>query len=299
MSIVYWRFRLSPKILLAFTIKPIFISGLAFKFSRTRQVKTFTGLGYTFVYDSFLSRVLRLGLSVSLSANDILIAQNSEDKQVLESFTGNRRAIGLIKGSGVTLKEFVCDTPKKVVHKRILWVGRLISQKGIQLLLDNFILVEDYLASNGLTLTLVVDIDQNNPDRLNEKILDGALQSKVFNVLYSPQSMAEIYQNHDILLNFSFREGLSRVILEAMAAGLGIYTNNNPGCHEMITKTSINNVSSNQTIPDLLKYLDNFYSLNSEEREIMSLLNSKNIINNYGSDSVGQSFHNLILKTKI
>ncbi len=115
-------------------------------------------------------------------------------------------------------------------HIELLFVGRFVKQKGLDVLLGALGTLHSDL---NWRLTLVGD----GPELKSLKMLanDLGIASKTtFKPWTDKKSLADIYGGADIFLLPSRDEGMSNVLLEAMAAGLPVIGTTVPGTTEVI-----------------------------------------------------------------
>jgi glycosyltransferase involved in cell wall biosynthesis len=139
----------------------------------------------------------------------------------------------MVLGSGVQSTGLATT---QVIHKeslKLLYVGRLLKSKGINTTISIFEQLR--LRNTSVTLTIAGKIDEDNPDSLTEAEL-SELKSKVgVNYLGFVSDMDSVYKECNVLLFPStYREGVPRVILEALKNGLTLVTRDMPGCKETI-----------------------------------------------------------------
>nr|WP_321459142.1 glycosyltransferase [uncultured Vibrio sp.] len=156
-----------------------------------------------------------------------------------------RAAVGLPDdrvsgGIGVDLNYF--NTQKIFNNNEVfnlLYVGRLIEDKGV---LD-VIATLRYLIKKGkkVNLSLVGDIYANNPTSLsNQDVLRLEKEfGEVVNFVGFSQNVKQWYEQSDILLLPSRREGFPVCVMEANAMGLPAICYDVPGCSDAI-KSDVN-----------------------------------------------------------
>lgn len=198
---------------------------------RKKRVAVITGLGYAFVNSNIMNKVRRLVIAffyrVAEKRMDI-ITQNPDDLMDLGLKAGK-----VILGSGVRKPKIVVKEKNDFSHLKLLYVGRLLKSKGVDEAINTFKALR--ASGNNVKLAIAGDIDSNNPDSISLSELNRIKMIEDLNYLGHVQNMEEVYQDSDILVFPSiYREGIPRVIIEAMSFGLTIVTKNVPGCKETI-----------------------------------------------------------------
>lgn len=221
-------------VVLSFRFIPNVLNYLvSFRNSDVKRVAVITGLGFAFTEEknsigAIVQRNL-IKLFYRLASRRVqIVAQNPDDLADLGIKNGK-----VVLGSGV---ERIDPKADQVIHTdslKLLYVGRLLKSKGINTTISTFEQLK--LRNSSVTLTIAGTIDKDNPDSLTEAEL-SVIKSKVgVNYLGFVSNMDSVYKECNILLFPStYREGVPRVILEALKHGLTIVTRDMPGCKETI-----------------------------------------------------------------
>ncbi len=221
-------------IIQTFDTKPAFLLPLALLKTKTPIVRTITGLGTIFMSKSFHSFVLRNVYFILhfIVRNRIskTIFQNKDDKDIyLGKKLINQENHTLILSSGIELNNITQRA--KRINKRFIFicVARLVYEKGI----INLIEAARICANKGYNFKYqIVGPLEENSKRLNEDILKQ--YDDIVDRLGSRTDVMELLVNADAFILPTFREGFSRVLLEAAAVGLPSITTNVPGVGEII-----------------------------------------------------------------
>lgn len=231
-----------PDLVHHFTIKACVYGTLAAKSSRIyRVVNSITGLGHLFVGRRKRTRLLRRALkpvykAVFTAKRSTVVFQNAEDQERLIQLgiTDGERA-RLIHGSGVDIEHFkpTEDSAGKFHDPvKLLFPSRLIKEKGIYDVLKAFLALRE----NGEAIELLIagDIDDGNRSSLSKEDLSALRNDSQIKLLGHVNDMRSLYANSDIIILPSWREGLSRSLIEAAAMERAIVTTDVPGCREVI-----------------------------------------------------------------
>lgn len=227
-----------PDIVHHVAMKPSLHGSIAAKLARVPKViNALTGLGYLFINDSAKAKILRhciiqLFRTLWRSPNYHLIVQNQDDYKKFSKILGTSN-IHLIRGSGVDTKTF--SPPSKRSHHmppKVVLVSRLLWDKGVGELIDAARILKT--RNIQMELSLYGMPDPKNPASIPESILNGWVQQGLCQWKGATQEVSKIYQDADIAVLPSYREGLPKSLLEAAACGLPIITTDVPGCHEIV-----------------------------------------------------------------
>lgn len=170
-----------------------------------------------------------------LSRCNTLLACGNNVKKNLENFISSNRIIVLnnatraqnnaIQNIGTLENQCNIETDINV----ILTIGRLISDKGYEYLIDAF---NNVLLHHPNTVLLIAG-DGPDRDKLDKKITTLGLIGKV-RLLGNVSNVYGLYKRANIYVNSSLREGLPMTLLEAMSYGKAIIATNVGGNGELI-----------------------------------------------------------------
>lgn len=248
MALSLWRTRqtlrrtileIRPALIHSFTLTSILLTWLA---CPARQeivrVNAVTGLGFAFTGQSTAHRslqaVLRLFLRRALSGKGaITIVQNPTDKAFLIDRLGlPRDSVYLIAGSGVDTRRFVPRPRGGDGPVRVGFVGRLLEDKGIR----EFVAAARRLAGSSPPVEFLAagTLDSGNPASIGEsELAQWKLEGHV-RFVGQIEDMPAFLSELDVFVLPSYREGLSRSLIEAGACGLPSVTTDVPGCRDVV-----------------------------------------------------------------
>jgi len=237
---IYRRER--PDLVHHFTIKACLYGTIAAKGARVyRVINAVTGLGHVFLGTRKRSRVLRKVIKPVYTAafkarRATVVFQNADDQETLIQLgiTDGERA-RLICGSGVDIERFkpTHDSAGQFHDSlRVLFPSRLIREKGTSELLGAC----RQLWDEGLALELLVagEPDSGNRSALSEIELADLHADPRIRCLGHVDDMQALYAASDIVVLPSWREGLSRALIEAAAMERPIITTDVPGCRDVV-----------------------------------------------------------------
>lgn len=228
----------SPDIVHHVALKPILLGALAARLvGLHRVVNAVVGGGYAFSSGRLLARLIRplviTGLKLLLNPQGSKVV--FENKDDLESFS----RIGLVRipdsvlipGAGVDPGQFrpsvgAHDPPVVVLVARLLW------DKGV----GEFVEAARMLRQRDVSARFVI---LGEPDPENRACIDAATidywKVKGIVELWGFRSdIPQVLAASSIACLPSYREGLPKSLLEAMAAGLPCVSTDVPGCREVV-----------------------------------------------------------------
>jgi teichuronic acid biosynthesis glycosyltransferase TuaC len=117
--------------------------------------------------------------------------------------------------------------------KKLVFIGNLIFTKGIHVLINAL----SILRKQGHVFSLIIIGDGKYRAKLEELVVQLELQDYVsFLGLKSPDDIVELLPEYDILVQPSFIESFSIVLIEAMAAGLPVIATRCGGPEYIVSK---------------------------------------------------------------
>lgn len=231
-----WQVR--PDVLHLVTIKPVLYGCLAARLAPVKGVVcAVSGLGFVFmtkgvkavVLRTFVKNLYRLALRRKRLK---VIFQNPDDRDVLLDIKAVAPAqVEMIRGSGVDLSLYEVK-PEPADIPVVCFTARLIKDKGIH----EFIDAAKMLRRKRVAAYFVVagDIDPGNPTSVSLSDLEQWRNEGVVDILGYQKDVATLFNNVNLVVLPSYREGLPKVLVEAAAAGRAVVTTDVPGCRDAI-----------------------------------------------------------------
>jgi glycosyltransferase involved in cell wall biosynthesis len=232
-------FRLKPDLVHLLTIKPVVWGGIAARLAGVPAVVcSVTGLGQVFTGRGVGLRIIR-GLVTFLyrlatnHKNMRVIVQNKGDSKVLEEAGAVEPGLlRLIRGSGVSLSEFVFS-PLPSGDILAVLPARLIWDKGIGEFVEAARNVRKSLPE--ARFVLVGDTKPSNPRAVPAKTIRGWEEEGIIEWWGRSTDMPSVYaQARVVCFPSTYGEGVPKVLLEAAATGRPVIACDIPGCREFI-----------------------------------------------------------------
>tara|TARA_B100001989_G_C24527077_1_gene459297 strand:- start:130 stop:1266 length:1137 start_codon:yes stop_codon:yes gene_type:complete len=232
-----------PDLIHNFTIKACLYGTIASKFTNVKYViNSITGLGHLFINNSVLIRIVRFFLKpiysfIFNSSGSKMIFENFEDQEffIKIGIIKNSKNTFLIEGSGVDSEFFKPSENVKFESSgpiKLLFPSRLILEKGI----EEVLVAHNQLLKKGENIQLYIagEIDYGNRSSINKKFRQKINQNKNIFLLGHRSDMREVFSKSDIVVLPSWREGLSKSLIEAGSMEKPIVTTDTPGCRNII-----------------------------------------------------------------
>jgi len=229
----------NPTLVHLISIRPIILGLSASIFlKKIKIINSITGLGSIFLSKSYKFNILKFIIILFLFFNLkrkylSIIVQNKDDAIFCQkTLKCSRRKIFIIKGSGVDTNYFLYKDEPHNTNIVLTFAGRLIKDKGIEVLIDAF--EKASKETSKLTLLIAGNIDNDNPSAITKEYLLKKLEkNKNISWLGEVTDIKKLWENTNIAILPSRREGLPKSLLEAAAIGRSIIATDVPGCREI------------------------------------------------------------------
>ncbi|UVO49857.1 glycosyltransferase family 4 protein [Sphingomonas sp. SUN019] len=225
-----------PDVTLAYTQKPIIYAGIAHRILRRgRFFPMVTGLGYVFSDPGrrpWLRRMVAQLYRTAVANAPTVIAFNTDDRDDLlrNVIIDDRHKVVLVPGSGVDIVRF-SQQPVPGGEMVFLLIARLLHDKGLREFVAAAAIVRRQYPT--ARFQLLGPFDPNpaaiSPTELAQWRADGIIE-----YLGETRDVRPHLAACSVFVLPSYREGIPRTVLEAMATGRAIVTTDAPGCRETV-----------------------------------------------------------------
>tara|TARA_X000000950_G_C13902480_1_gene655413 strand:+ start:2176 stop:3291 length:1116 start_codon:yes stop_codon:yes gene_type:complete len=282
-----------PIIVLSYTIKPNIYSSLVCKLLKINCICTLTGLGSTFINGGLLKQITFLLYKFSKSKNTNYIFQNIDDKNIFKEqsiITNNNFKI--IPGSGIDVKQYGNIKSKINLHFTFLVIARLITHKGI---------FEYYEAAKKLKKThknfkfiLIGDYNSKDKYSISDDLYNKIRKKDILNYQNYSDNVSNIISNSDCVILPSYREGMSKSLLEAAYLKKPLLATNVPGCKEIVINNKNGFLFKRGNINDLASKMIKISRMNNRKLKSFGIFSYNHVKQNFTSDIINKLYIDLI-----
>ena len=257
----------NPSLIYAVSHRSIFLARIANLFMKKKSVYAISGMGSLFS----VKPNLKLGLKNSIlqilviyiyrylirSNKSNFLLQNKDDLEFLinSKITKHERSF-LIHGNGLEDSKFSKFKPpySKITF---IMIARLLRDKGvIEFLLAANKVLENYHNQN-IEFKLYGDIDEANFNSLNfsdiQPYLSPAIKYEGFT-----SNIQDSITNSSVIVLPSYREGFSKVLMEAQACSRPVITSNVIGCKDAIIDNETGYLVEPMSVDGLVNKMEKF-----------------------------------------
>ncbi len=242
LNLFYAYLKYKPDLVHHFTIKPCIYGGTVARLLGVKNViNHITGLGPSFYtsrkkinYINMLFKPIYKYAFSNRKNNTLNIFHNNSDKYtfIKKGITSNKLSI-TIEGSGVDAEHFKNKSNLKIrKYTNVLFPARIIKEKGVIELIKA---CQDLWKEKfKFKLNIAGEIDKQNNSHINNSTYKNLIKNPNIIFLGKSNDMADIYKKMDMVVLPSWREGLSKSLLEAASMSLPIITTDVPGCNDIV-----------------------------------------------------------------
>ncbi len=255
------------------------------KFRKKRRFSIFSFL-FSCFWDITIGRKI-------LDYADRILPWTNDSKKYMESIAKDKNKIMPIS-AGIDTNLFCLNRTKKYIPNNIV---RLLMVARIHPVKDHYTLLRalKYLKNNSFLkfeISLLGNGENILKNKIKKQIEDYGLEGKVFfkdKVCY--EDMAEIYNNHDVLILPSKSEAVGMVIPEAMACGLPVVVSDNVGAKDYVVKGENGLIFKTGDHIDLANKIKEISEMNIEE---MGKSAANHIARNYNIEKTTDNFYEIL-----
>ncbi|WP_156840062.1 glycosyltransferase family 4 protein [Novosphingobium aquimarinum] len=223
-----------PDAMLGYTIKPNVYGSLAARSLGVPTLNNISGLGTGFMRKGMLNRVVRGLYHVGLARAHTVFFQNPEDLAQFEALGLVRKSqTMLLPGSGIDLDRFA-----KAPHRsgdaplRFLLIARMLWDKGVGEFVEA---ARDVRRDHPeVRFSLLGGLGVANRTAIPADTVEGWVREGIVEYCPPVDDVRGMIADSDVVVLPSYREGTSRVLLEASALGRPMITTDVPGCRDVV-----------------------------------------------------------------
>lgn len=243
------------------------------------------GVGSVFMDGGFKNRLVRCVLKIqyrfALKKSKKIFFQNKDDYELFKNnkLIGNKDCV-FLHGSGVNLD--VYKYKKITAHESILYIGRLVRDKGIMEYLEACRILKS--KHPQLRCMLVGPLD-SNPSAINRDDLMRYIDDGVIEYFGEQKDVRPYIEQCTAIVLPSYREGTPKSVLEAMAVGRPVVTTDAPGCRETVIDgyngylTQVKNIKDTVNKIEKLLYKSDIDAMSLNSRKLCEELFDVNKVN--------------------
>ena len=257
--------RIKPDRIIHYTHKPNIYGTIAAWINGIPSISVITGLGYSFIHKGFANQVARILYKLVGRLTTIMVFENKDDQRLfndlglVKSFKTKS-----IKGCGVDT-EFFKPTYNGIDSDETIFtfIGRLLKDKGIVEFVES---AKEIKKRYPDTIFQVLgDFDEGNPSTISKEQLLKWIHSGTITYDGFVKDVRPHIAHSDCIVLPSYREGMPRIVLEAMSMGKPVITTDTPGCRETVENGINGFIVKPKSVSSLTNGIKKFLDLSENE----------------------------------
>lgn len=256
-----------PDYIFHYTIKPNIYGSLASRLLGIRSAAMITGLGYVFSNNTFTNKLARLLYKFGLffSEKVFVLNQNNLKTVLSHHIASEKKLIWLKGGEGVDLKKYKQQPYPSNARVRFLMIARILYEKGYAEYVETAKALKDQCDF------YIMGALDSNPAAVPAAVLEDDVKAGYIKHIPFSINVAKEVAQTDCIVHPSYHEGLSRVLMEALAFGRPIICSDIPGCQETVIDGENGFLCKPKDCISLINACQKFIKLPDKDRQHMGI----------------------------
>ena len=286
---------IQPDIILHYTIKPNIYGTLAAGFLEIPTINNISGLGTVFLNDKLSSKIARRLYRIALRFSKKVFFQNNEDmalfikKNLLKKEIAER-----IPGSGIDTEKFKAPP---CISKTVtfLLIARLIKDKGILEYIEAIRIIKK--EHKEVRFQIVGGLYEANPTAVKKEELEEWIKEGLIEHINHTDKIKDYISKASCIVLPSYREGLSRSLLEAASMSRPIVTCDVPGCRDVVEDGVNGFLCKVRDAKSLANAISKIIALSASQRKSLGQNGREKIIAEFSDDIIIKKYITTIQET--
>ena len=287
--------KIAPDVILHFTIKPNIYGSFVASLLKIPSINTINGLGSGIIKNNFLSKIIKKMYRFSLKNSAKVFFQNEDDlKFFIENNIVNKDKVGIVPGSGVDIDRFKNIKKKTNGKFTFLLIARLLKDKGIYEYIEAAKQIQRKY--KNVDFLLAGQFDKGNPSAIAQEDIKKYIDKKIISYIGLTSNIEEFFELCDVIVLPSYREGLSRVLIEAASAYKPLIATDVPGCREIVQDNYNGLLCKPYNAECLFEALEKMIKTNKIDLDLMGRRSYQIAKEKFSKDIVNNIYMKAILK---
>jgi glycosyltransferase involved in cell wall biosynthesis len=284
-----------PDIIINYTHKPNIYGAIAARLAGIPSIGVVTGLGYAFIHKGWLNYISRKLYWLTNKFHRLLIFENEDDRDLfVELGLINKKKTGTVKGCGVDINKYSpqIDTNKSSDKMIFSFLGRLLYDKGICEFVEAGKLI--LAKHDNVELWITGELDSGNPSMIKKQVLLDWMDNDKIKYFGFVDNVKPIMSKSDCIVLPSYREGMPRVVLEAMSMAKAVIVSNTAGCRQTVEDGINGFIAEVRSVNSLAETMEKFMQLNENQRLGMGKEGRRKVLEEFNSEKISQELYEII-----
>jgi glycosyltransferase involved in cell wall biosynthesis len=279
-----------PDVILTYTPKPNIYASIAARFFEIPVINNVSGLGNVFIHAGLLSAIVTQLYKVAFSISYKVYFQNNDDLQMfIDKGMVNKSTAVRIPGSGVDTAKFIPQAHQRTKKEFIfLLIGRMLWDKGVGEFVEAARILKE--KHHSVTCNLVGFVDMQNPQGISKEQIQSWSDEQVISYHGASDDIIGTIATADCIVLPSYREGVSKILLEAASMAKPIITTDAVGCRDAVEDGVTGFLCKTKDSQDLFDKMERMLSLPERERALMGKRGREKMIREFDERFVIQRY---------
>ena len=278
-----------PAAWLSWTIKPNIYGALAAGLAGVPALPNVSGLGTAFIRRDLLTVLVKQLYRTGFARAPTVFFQNADDRAL---FLDNRLVTPaqarLLPGSGIDPKFWAPANHQRPPPRRFLMLARVVADKGVREFVEAARTVKQRWPDAHFRLLGFLDVA--NRTAIDAATVRGWEAEGVIEYLPPVDDVRGAVAWADFVVLPSYREGLSRVLLEAGALRRPIVTTDVPGCRDVVSEGANGFLCAPQDAASLAAALGRAAETSDADWQRMAAAGRERVIAEFSADRVNARY---------
>lgn len=271
-----------------YTLKPIICGTLAAKMAKVIPIAVTTGLGYGFIKEDKTTKVVEELYRYSLKfVKEVWFLNENDEKIFVERKLVDPNKTFVLNGEGIDTDHF---KPVKEMgsHCKIkfLMMATAFWDKGVKEYCEAARIIKSKHRDKEIEFLFLGKIEISGPLAVPVEYMENKHNEGIINYLGVVDDVTKIIEGSSCFVLPSYREGISRVIMENASMGKPIIATDVSGCRELVDDGKTGYLCTPRESKDLVQKLEWFINLPKERREKAGKLGRQKMIEEFSEDMV-------------
>lgn len=277
----------NPDLIIHYTIKPNIYGTIASNLAGIKSFAVVTGLGYTFINDTMVSKIAKLLYKFSFKFSEKVFFINEDDKsEFINKQLVKQSKIKMLPGEGVNTTFFSnnLEVDKNSTQVKFLLIARMLWDKGVGEYVEaSNLLQKDY---PNVEFGLLGYLDVDNPKAISKIQMTKWEEEDNIEYYGSTDDVKSFISKSDCIVLPSYREGISMTLMESASMSKPLIATNVPGCKDLIDNRVNGYLCEVRNAQDLAEKMEMMLNLSKDERKTMGEAGREKMINEFDEEIV-------------
>lgn len=274
-----------PDLAICYTVKPNIFGSFAARIAGIPAIASVEGHGYTAtapaIFRSFIFLLYRLAFRF---VRQVIFLNHDDQREFILHKAVRQQKTTVIMGTGIDIGYFQPTVVSQPVNYIFLFIGRLLSDKGIREFVHAASLVKQ--VAPGVRFQILGSTDEGNPASIAATELQSWIESQHIEYLGYTEDVRPFITEASAIVLPSYREGMPRVLLEGMAMGKPVITTDSVGCRDTVEDGINGFIVPSENAAALSEAMLQFIQLSRAEQLAMSRYSRYKAVKKFSNDKV-------------